>query len=281
MALNTAYQLLDVPNPVLAEIFATNTVITAEGDRIPLQENITAENANAAYRLVRENAPTTVLEVGMANGALSLAVLTALAETHGTSAELVSIDPFQSTDWGGIGRLNVDRAGFALMHTLVEEPDYLALPKMLEAQRQFDFAYIDGWHNFEYVLLDFFYIDRMLPVGGIVGFNDCDWKSVIAVTNFARRWRDYSVAAAGLPRRYGNRSIRGEILGRALDRARPGLSDHPLLGPLRGRRREDLYFRKEADWEPHHGFWSSLERPAALDAFTHHVVGRVVRGRGG
>jgi predicted O-methyltransferase YrrM len=273
-------QLLDIPNSVLVDVFATNTVITADGDRIPLQENITAEAANAAYRLVREAAPTRVLEVGMANAVFSLAVLTALAETHGASAELVSIDPFQSSDWRGVGKLNVERAGFSGMHTVLEEPDYLALPRLLEERREFDFAYIDGWHNFEYVLLDFFYIDRMLPIGGIVGFNDCDWKSVMAVTNFLRRFRDYSQVASALPRRYGNRSPRAELLGRVLEKAKPGLSDHPLLGPLRGRRREDLYFRKETDWEPEHGFWSSLDRPAALDTLIRSVVGRLAGDRG-
>jgi len=42
-----------------------------------------------------------------------------------------------------------------------------------EAQgERIDFAFIDGAHTFDHVLVDFFYIDRMLNVGGIVAFDD-------------------------------------------------------------------------------------------------------------
>lgn len=33
-----------------------------------------------------------------------------------------------------------------------------------------------GWHTFDHTLLAWWYVDKMLPAGGIVGFNDCDWQ---------------------------------------------------------------------------------------------------------
>ena len=47
---------------------------------------------------------------------------------------------------------------------MIEEPDYLALPELVRQQLAPEAAYVDGKHSFEYVLLDFFYLDKLLPV---------------------------------------------------------------------------------------------------------------------
>ena len=70
--------------------------------------------------------------------------------------------------WASIGVRNVERAGFTERHTLVESFDYIALPKLLQEGARFDFAFIDGMHLFDYTLLDFFFVDVMLDVGGWV-----------------------------------------------------------------------------------------------------------------
>ena len=70
--------------------------------------------------------------------------------------------------WASIGVRNVERAGFTERHTLVESFDYVALPKLLQEGARFDFAFIDGMHLFDYTLLDFFFVDVMLDVGGWV-----------------------------------------------------------------------------------------------------------------
>ena len=69
---------------------------------------------------------------------------------------------YQSTHWKGAGLNAVHQAGLSEYHRLVEAPDYLALPDLLNRQTPVNFAYIDGWHRFEYALLDFFYVDKML-----------------------------------------------------------------------------------------------------------------------
>ena len=81
--------------------------------------------------------------------------------------QLVSIDPFQSTQWEGIGRLNVQRAGLGEFHHVFEAKDFVAMPKLLEEVEQgrrqkFDLIFIDGMHLFDYTLLDFFYADKLL-----------------------------------------------------------------------------------------------------------------------
>ena len=78
--------------------------------------------------------------------------------------KMLSVDPNQSTQWSSIGVRNIERAGFARLHTLVEKCDYVALPELLEEGRRFDFAFIDGMHLFDYTLLDFFFVDRCVAL---------------------------------------------------------------------------------------------------------------------
>ena len=58
---------------------------------------------------------------------------------------------------GGQGVRNVAAAGFANMHRLMEEYDYIALPQLVAEKAQFDMVFIDGYHSFDYTFLDFFY----------------------------------------------------------------------------------------------------------------------------
>ena len=93
---------LEVPNPVLAEIYASSSVTDETGDRLELRGNISLAHANALYRTVRNLAPQTVLEIGMAFGVASLAIASALDEA-GKGGQLISIDPNQSRHWRNIG----------------------------------------------------------------------------------------------------------------------------------------------------------------------------------
>ena len=147
----------------------------------------------------------------MAFGVSSLAILAALREI-GQDGKLISIDPGQSTGWQGCGRTAVARAGLSSRHELIEDYDYNALPRLLTSGLRIDFAYIDGWHTFDYSLLDWWYVDRMLPAGGVVGFNDCGWPAVEKAIRFVMTHRKYEELDVGLPPRYQGYSRRREML---------------------------------------------------------------------
>jgi hypothetical protein len=178
------------------------------------------------------------------------------------------------TDWRGGGVENIRRAGFSTSHRLISEPDYLALPGLLRSGASFDFVYLDGWHNFDYTLLDFFFADLMLSPSGVVGFNDCDWKPVARVLSFVQGHRHYDRIDFCLPARWGDRGKFSRTSRRALHRLNPSLPESRAVGPLLGRRREDQYFRKLDAWEPPHGYWKALRtRPWP----SHGKVGPVYR----
>lgn len=234
-------------NPVLREILATKITRTPAGEAVPLGSNLDATYAEALYQHIRAQQPRLAVEVGMANAISTLAILTALEE-NGTEGRLISIDPNQSTQWRDCGRASVARAGLGQRHQVVEKPDSLALPELLAADTRVDFGYIDGWHTFDYALVDFWYLDKMTAKDGVIAFNDCGWPAVEKTIRFVETHRRYRELDVGLPRTY----------------ARPvGLMDalravrHGRVGDW-FRRREDRYFAKVEVWEPRWDFFAKF-----------------------
>lgn len=219
------------PHPLLDEIFTSKTVVDGEGQSIPLQAQITPDNVQGLYNAVVQESPTAVVEVGMAYGISSLTILAAL-DKAGSGGTLVSIDPYQTTNWKSGGLKTVERAGFADRHTLIEDVSYLALPRLIEQAKKFDLAYIDGYHSFDYVLVDFFMIDLLLRVGGVVGFNDCGMRSVFKAIRFVQTHKKYEELDVGIKPNYQGRNVL-ITLGRRVT----------------GRKRNDRYFRKLADYK--------------------------------
>src|ERR1700744_5198036 len=99
-------------------------------------------------RIAREEKCRTILEIGMANGSSTVALLKTLDEVGGGT--VTSIDPFQNQGANGIdygiagqGIRNVQSSGFADRHRLMEEYDYIAMPQLVAEKAQFDMVFID------------------------------------------------------------------------------------------------------------------------------------------
>lgn len=224
--------------PLVGEILATGTVTDAGGQKHKLRSGTAERFLDALHDTVLRLRPAVAVEIGMANGMSSLAIAAGLMAA-GPAGRFISIDPFQTRDWHGVGCENLRRLGFADRHRLLEEPSYLALPRLVAEKTAVDFAYVDGWHTFDYTLVDFFYLDKMLPVGGVVAFNDAGWRAVHKVIKFLLTHRRYEEIDVGLKREYG----------------RPIPSLRKLVG---GRSGADRYFRKVEDWEPKWDFYAKF-----------------------
>lgn len=226
-----------IPNSLIHEIYETQKVIDKDGEEIDVWAHIDSESCIALYETIKKYRPKRCVEIGMSCGLSTLAILTALNEID-DGGHLISVDPYQSTDRRGVGVVNVKCAGFEHLHTLMEEPDYFALPRLLEEGHQLDFSYIDGWHTFDYVLLDFFYLDKMTPAGGIIGFNDCGWKAVDKALKFMGTHRRYSEIDVGLEPNFQGRNVLVTAMRKHLDF-----------------RWNDRYYHKQEDWEPKSDFY--------------------------
>ncbi len=184
-------------NPLLRELLNTGTTTTPDGGQatIDFRSPVTAAEAEMLTSMVADLKAQNTLEVGLAYGFSALSICEGLAAQK--EARHIAIDPFQNArpHWGGIGLHNLKRAGFADRIEFHEGPSFRILPQLEAAGRKLDFAFIDGLHNFDYTLVDFFYIHRLLRVGGVVAFDDADWPAVrdairFVVTNLPYRvWR--------------------------------------------------------------------------------------------
>ena len=50
---------------------------------------------------------------------------------------------------------------------------------------------IDGWHTFDHTLVDFFYVDLLLDIDGLIFFDDTEMPSTSRVISFIRENRAY------------------------------------------------------------------------------------------
>jgi predicted O-methyltransferase YrrM/SAM-dependent methyltransferase len=184
------------PADLIEQIYATGKVEAADGTfRDAFPAALPRFHAQEIERLVREMRLTRTLETGMAYGLSTLAICSVHAE-RGDGGH-IAIDPHQSTDWGGIGVLNVRRAGVEERVRVIESRSDEALPRLRDEGVRIDFALIDGLHLFDATLVDFFHADRMLDVGGIVVFHDTWMPAVAQAVAFVRANRAYEPVEAG------------------------------------------------------------------------------------
>jgi predicted O-methyltransferase YrrM len=231
-------------NAVLKELLETGEIPDANGGPLKVHSQICVAFAEGLYQAVLDNQPSVVIEVGMAFGVSTLAILTALRKL-GRGGRLISVDPNQSTHWQRGGINNVARAELQSQHQLIEEPDYIALPRLLTINCKPDLAYIDGWHTFDYALLDLWYIDKMLSVKGIIGINDCGWPAIHKAVNWFLTHRHYEEVNVGLKPIYSRKKELSRF----------------LRGDFSKRSRvlcQDRYFRKLEDWEPNYDFYAEF-----------------------
>ena len=236
-------EVIDIPDEFIRSIFLSQSVYDSQGKVCPLTGHVRRPFAEALYRTVIKHKPKLVVEIGMAEGISTVVILSALDRVgEGT---LISIDPYQSTNWRGIGLETVRRRGLQDRHRVIESFDYLALPQLLADGLRLDFAFIDGWHTFDYTLLDFFYIDKMMNLNGVVGFNDCGYPAVTKVLGYVMTHRAYGEVNVGLgPPSYHHR----------IRMATKRLSNRTLIDPYA----PDRYFQKLKEYEPRWDFFAEF-----------------------
>ncbi|MBV9481329.1 MAG: class I SAM-dependent methyltransferase, partial [Acidobacteria bacterium] len=193
-------------NPVLVEILTSGSV-TDGYQTLPLHSSMSPEEGELINRVYQKVKPNTSLEVGMAYGVSTLFIGDALT-ANGKTARHIVIDPFQRTQWRGIGLRNVQRAGFGSLVELHEAKSELELPTLLSNGTEIQVAVIDGWHTFDHTLVDFFYINKMLAVGGIIILDDTNMPAVKRVADHILSYPAYRLYASvmGPTKRIGFRT---------------------------------------------------------------------------
>jgi len=177
---------------IIDKIYEDGAVTGRSGAIHKLHSEIDSEEGQFLFRTI-ENDPSVkrTLEVGCGYGLSSLHICAALSGRQGATHTI--IDPFQNTQWDGVGTKNLEDAGIDFFE-LVETKSEFALPRLLEnGEGQYDFIFVDGWHTFDHALLDSFYATRLLRVGGYLTLDDANWPSLNRVASYLKNYPCYEV----------------------------------------------------------------------------------------
>lgn len=157
-------------------------------------EALSWDAARAVHDLVLESRPKACLEIGLGQGASTLAILQAL-DSHG-EGHLISID--RNPEPAGMER--VRHSGLRSRLDFRPRPSYLALPALVEEGARFQLAFIDGRHLFDYLLVDLFFTDLLLDPQGLVVLDDVDRPELERAARFFETNRGFT-RLRGFPER--------------------------------------------------------------------------------
>jgi predicted O-methyltransferase YrrM len=177
---------------IATDIFKTGVVRDENGNAFALKSHVDQAEGNLIFDLIHDDESiSTTLEVGCAYGLASLYICSALARRK--NARHVIVDPFQKTQWKSIGLLNLERSGFHFFE-LFELGSEFALPEIARQEKgSFDLIFIDGWHTFDHTLVDLFYANLLLRVGGYIVVDDCNWPAVAKAVNYLLQYPSYQL----------------------------------------------------------------------------------------
>jgi predicted O-methyltransferase YrrM len=175
---------------LLERIFQSQKVQDESGTEYPYHSGISRSEGEFLSKIIsRDPKITRTLEIGCAFGISSLFICSATKE-RGQSRHSI-IDPFQNSQWHGIGIANLRRCGLSFFD-LIEKPSEFALPALAEKEPgTFDFVFIDGWHTLDHTLLDLFFADRLVRIGGYIVIDDCDLLPVSKAVGYFSQFPAY------------------------------------------------------------------------------------------
>jgi predicted O-methyltransferase YrrM len=183
-------------NEVLERLLETRTATDDNGHTWPLECHIPVAEGQFLQQVIRDVRPKTSLEIGLAFGVSTLYICDAMSQLGGRKHIVCDPDQFGAIGGGfhGLGLKNVHDAGYDGLVEFHPTSSHILLPRLEEQGTRVQFAFIDGWHTFDYTFIDFFYIDRILDVGGVVVFDDAIYyRAVRKVIRYALTHRAYSL----------------------------------------------------------------------------------------
>ena len=177
-------------NKLLESIFETRQFHTSANHTIEISSETSKQQCEYLQAIIRNNNFKKSLEIGFAYGMSTLAITEEIVKNGG---DHVVIDKFQFDHWGGHGLDLINQASFSDRVEFIGEFCYIALPKLLEARKRFDFAYIDSTKQFDWLLVDFFYIDKILNINGIIVFDDVSFSGIRKLLRYISQFPNYKI----------------------------------------------------------------------------------------
>jgi predicted O-methyltransferase YrrM len=236
---NTTTAKLDLFE-IIETVLSEGAVLLPDGRRKRITGGISMREALDLASLIEENGVRRTVETGVAFGVSTLAICAALKNTGAMGVLHVGIDPDQHSQHEGAALAQLERFGLTSSFRLMEGPAHLMAPKLIEEGFSADLAFIDGLHNFDYTLVDFFLLDKILRPRGLLAIHDMDMPSKKKVVRFILANRHYEM----LPYRPRSLGRTGRELLRCIKHG------DRMVGPVLRRMPRMVVLRKIDCWEP-------------------------------
>jgi predicted O-methyltransferase YrrM len=176
-------------NDILRTILKNQEVVTPSGKSLPLHSHIPQSDCEIIQAWICEQNCRHLIEIGLGYGISSLFICDALHEKADWQYHI--FDPNQDSDWHGVGLYHLAAAGFDTRINFHAEASELGLPLLLQSGFTCDFALVDGRHTFDQSLVDFYYVNKMMAVGGIVIFDDIQLPAIQRVVRHIATYPGY------------------------------------------------------------------------------------------
>jgi predicted O-methyltransferase YrrM len=181
-----------VMHPLLESILSSGDFVNSDGENIKIHSHTSKGQCEFLQKLISDNHFQKSIEIGFAYGISALAIADAVVKNGGTHTV---IDIFQKRDWNGKGLELIKAAGLGDRLEFREQWCYKALPALLAEGRSFDFAYIDSTKQFDWILMNFFFLDKLLVNNGIIVFDDAHFPGIRKVVRMISKFPSYEVIA--------------------------------------------------------------------------------------
>ena len=100
--------------------------------------------------------------------------------------------------WGTAATYNIEKEGLSKYLQIRKDYSDKILPQLFSENYRIQYAYIDTTKQFDVVMQDFYFINKILDIGGVVILDDCGgmWTGVQRVARFINTLPHYKVLAA-------------------------------------------------------------------------------------
>jgi predicted O-methyltransferase YrrM len=237
----------------LQQMINERKTIDLDGCERRVTGGIALNEAQFVMSLIENRKLRVCMETGVSYGVSTLAICEALSRLDGNCKHF-GIDPDQYREFNGAALAALKKCGYEHLFELMEGPSHLMLPKLIDREVKLDFAFIDGWHTFDYTLIDVFYADKMLRPGGFLLIHDLQMPSKRKVWKFLKTHRRYRRIPGPAPIRPITRRFLS--LGKGILLLRPKaveMAIRDILGQV-----PMLAAEKIENWEPNYYFFKNF-----------------------
>jgi hypothetical protein len=176
----------------LDKVFSSLNIEAPNGELINVHSHTSREQGLFLQKMFDIVKPLRSLEVGLAYGISALFILEKHKELGNLEKSHIVIEPYP---WGGVAEYNLKIEGLMDLVDIRYSKSDEILPRLFYDNIRIQYAYVDTTKVFDTVLQDFYFIDKILDVNGILILDDCNggWPGVQRVARFINTLPHYSV----------------------------------------------------------------------------------------